>query len=88
MPKDPNFAVALVTGAAEDTNAAQGPLADPKDVARDGYEAPMKGEVRVVSGLTNKVQAMLSNITPDSLVAAGMRKMFEEKKQPFAEVLC
>ena len=31
---------------------------------------------------------MLSNITPDSLVAAGMRKMFEEKKQPFAKVLC
>ena len=84
MPKDPNLAVAF----AEDTNAAQGPLADPKDVAKDGYEALMKGEVRVVSGLTNKVQAMLSNITPNSLVAAGMRKTFEEKKQPFAEVLC
>ena len=40
----------------------------------------MKGEVRVISDLTNKVQAMLSNITPDSLVAAGMRKVFKKKK--------
>ncbi|WP_167852041.1 SDR family NAD(P)-dependent oxidoreductase [Hymenobacter elongatus] len=65
---------------AENTNAAQGDLADPKDVAKDGYEALMKGEMRVISGLTNKVQAMLSNITPDGLVAAGMSKMFAEKK--------
>ena len=40
----------------------------------------MNSEARVISDLTNKVQAMLSNITPDSLVATGMRKMFEEKK--------
>ena len=40
----------------------------------------MNGEVRIISNLANRVQAMLSNITPDSLVAAGMRKMFEEKK--------
>lgn len=65
---------------AENTNAAQGSLADPKDVAKDGYEAMMKGEMRVISGLTNKVQAMLSNVTPDGLVAVQMRKMFEEKK--------
>ncbi len=64
---------------AEDTRAAQGAmgLADPKDVAKDGYEALMKGEARVISGVTNKIQAMLTNITPDSIVAAGMRKMFE-----------
>lgn len=65
---------------AENTNAAQGDLADPKEVARDGYDALMKGETRVISGLTNKVQAMLSNIMPDSLVAAGMGQMFAEKK--------
>ncbi|WP_310393070.1 SDR family oxidoreductase [Hymenobacter sp.] len=65
---------------AESTNAAHGPLADPKDVAKDGYEALMNGEMRVISGITNKVQAMLSNITPDNLVAAGMRKMFAEKE--------
>lgn len=64
---------------AENTNAAQAPLADPKDVARDGYQALMNGEVRVISGLTNKVQAMLSNVMPDSLIAAGMRKVFAEK---------
>jgi short-subunit dehydrogenase len=64
---------------AEDTRAAHGimGLADPKDVAKDGYEALMKGEARVISGITNKIQAMLTNITPDGLVAAGMRKVFE-----------
>jgi short-subunit dehydrogenase len=65
---------------AEDTNAAQGSLANAKDVAKDGYAALLNGEMRVISGITNKIQAMLSNITPDSLVAAGMRKMFEEQK--------
>ncbi|HEX8330419.1 MAG TPA: SDR family oxidoreductase [Hymenobacter sp.] len=65
---------------AENTNAANGPLSDPKDVAKDGYEALMNGEMRVISGITNKVQAMLSNLTPDNLVAAGMRKMFAEKE--------
>ena len=52
-------------------------LADPKDVAKDGYEALMNGETRVISGITNKIQAMLSNLAPDSLIAAGMRKVFE-----------
>ena len=57
-------------------------MADPKDVAKNEYEALMNGEVRVISGLTNKVQTRLNNITPDSLVAAGMRTMLEEKKLP------
>ena len=64
---------------AERTVAAQGSLADPKDVARDGYEAMLKGEVRVISGITNKIQAMLSNVQPDTLIAAQMKKMFSEK---------
>jgi short-subunit dehydrogenase len=68
---------------AENTRAAHGVmgLADPKDVAKDGYEALMKGETRVISGITNKIQAMLTNITPDGLVAAGMRKVFEEPSE-------
>ncbi|MBC8082141.1 MAG: SDR family NAD(P)-dependent oxidoreductase [Hymenobacter sp.] len=37
-----------------------------------------KGKTRVISGITNKIQAMLSNVTPDNLIAAGMRRMFEE----------
>lgn len=66
---------------AENTPAASGHLADPKDVAKDGYEALMKGEVRVISGITNKIQAMLSNIGPDTLVASMMKKVFTEKKE-------
>ena len=48
-------------------------------MARDGYEAMLKGEVRVISGITNKIQAMLSNVQPDTLIAAQMKKMFSEK---------
>lgn len=41
----------------------------------------MKGEARVISGITNKIQAILTNITPNGLVAAGMRKVFEEPSE-------
>lgn len=64
---------------AENTRAAQGSLADPKDVAKDGYEAMMNGEVRVISGITNKIQAMLSNVQPDTMIASIAKKMFSEK---------
>jgi uncharacterized protein len=58
-------------------------LADPKEVARDGYEALMKGNDKVVSGFKNKVQSAMSNILPDTVLADNMRKQSEEsdKKQ-------
>lgn len=53
-------------------------LADPEGVAKDGYEALMKGDSKVVSGLKNKVQSALSNVLPDSVLAEQMLKQSEE----------
>lgn len=53
---------------------AEGPKADPAKVAQDGYDALMAGKDKVVSGFMNKVQAVLGNVLPDSLVAARMHK--------------
>ena len=63
---------------AEGANVTETPLSDPAEVARDGYEAMMKGETRVVSGAMNKVQVYLSSIVPDSLLNAGMSKLMEK----------
>ncbi len=56
---------------------AEGPKADPAKVAQDGYDALMAGKDKVVSGLMNKVQAMLGNVLPDRVVAAQMHKQAE-----------
>ncbi|GAB3332925.1 SDR family oxidoreductase [Hymenobacter humi] len=51
--------------------------ADPAKVARDGYEALLAGKDKVISGFMNKVQVAVSNVTPDSMVAANLHKMGE-----------
>jgi short-subunit dehydrogenase len=56
---------------------AEGPRADPADVAKDGYEALLAGKDKVVSGFMNKVQAAISNVLPDSVVATIMHKQGE-----------
>ncbi len=55
----------------------EGKLADPADVAKDGYEALMKGNDMVISGFKNKVQVAMSNILPDSMVADKVHKQQE-----------
>jgi uncharacterized protein len=55
-------------------------LSDPAKVARDGYEALMKGDDKVVSGFKNKAMVAASNIMPDTMVAAQMDKMQEPKE--------
>ena len=52
-------------------------LDPPEKVAREGYEAMMRGEAAVVSGAKNKVMDALMNIAPDRMVAEQMRKMHE-----------
>jgi short-subunit dehydrogenase len=52
-------------------------LADAETVAKDGYEALMKGKDKVVSGLKNKIQTTMSNVMPDSAVA---HQMYEQQK--------
>lgn len=54
-----------------------GNLADPAEVAKDGYEAMLAGKDMVVSGFKNKILVALGNLTPDSVQAAQMGKMQE-----------
>ena len=52
-------------------------LSKPEDVAKDGYDALMKGERKVVSGFKNKMQAAMANVMPDSALAGMMKKQME-----------
>lgn len=54
-------------------------LQDPAKVAKDGYEALMNNEHKVISGTKNKVMVGMSNITPENKVADMMNKMQEPK---------
>lgn len=49
-------------------------MADPADVAKDGYRALMNDEDMVVSGFNNKMQVAMSNMMPDSTVASQVHK--------------
>lgn len=51
--------------------------ADPAKVAKDGYDALMSGKVKIVSGLKNKFQVMMSNLMSDEKSADNMRKQNE-----------
>jgi uncharacterized protein len=49
-------------------------LDDPAKVARDGYDALMRGDDMVISGFGNKFEVGLSHILSDSAVAANVHK--------------
>lgn len=59
----------------------EGKLADPAVVARDGFEALMKGDDKVVSGLKNKIMSKISNVMPDQMIAETVRKQQLEEKE-------
>lgn len=52
-------------------------MADPANVAKDGYEALMAGKDMIVSGASNKMQAAVSAITPDDKLAAQTKTQQE-----------
>jgi short-subunit dehydrogenase len=56
-------------------------MADPADVAKDGYEALMNGDDMVVSGFKNKLQVAMGAVTPDSVQAKQMQKQQEPVEQ-------
>ncbi|WP_026953486.1 SDR family NAD(P)-dependent oxidoreductase [Algoriphagus vanfongensis] len=56
-------------------------MADPKKVAKDGFEALMSNEDKVISGLKNKINIALGNLTPDDVLA----KQMEKKQRPAEE---
>ena len=61
-----------------DTKVGSGDKDDPADVARDGFEALMAGDERVVSAsLSTKIQARAGRVLPDSIKAEMHRKMAE-----------
>jgi uncharacterized protein len=63
----------------EDTKLGTGYRDDPADVARDGFEALMKGDERVVSAsMKTKAQGRFSRAMPDSVKA----KMHESMAKP------
>jgi short-subunit dehydrogenase len=61
-----------------DTKVGAGEKDDPADVARDGFEALMAGDERVVSAsLKTKLQGRVSRLMPDGVKAEMHRKMAE-----------
>jgi short-subunit dehydrogenase len=60
-----------------DTKVGQQKKDDPADVAKTGFDAMMKGETGVVSGLKNKLQAAMTNVTSSDTLAEYHRKLAE-----------
>jgi short-subunit dehydrogenase len=60
-----------------DTDVGTSEKDDAAVVANDGFEAMMKGEGDVVSGLKNKVQSAVANVMPAGVLASQHRKMAE-----------
>ncbi|WP_345955701.1 SDR family oxidoreductase [Mucilaginibacter sp. PAMB04168] len=52
-------------------------MGDPAEVAKDGFDALMAGDDKVISGFKNKVMVGMSNMMPDSTVA---HNMYEQQK--------
>lgn len=50
---------------------------DPAKVARDGWDAMMKGEGRIISGFKNKLQVAASGVVPVGILAEMHRKLAE-----------
>jgi short-subunit dehydrogenase len=62
----------------EDTRLGQGPKDDPADVARDGVEAMLSGDERVVSAsLLTKLQGRAGRLIPDAVKAKVHAKVAE-----------
>lgn len=65
----------------EDTRVGSGRKDDPAEVARQGFDALMKGDDKVIAGsFANKVQGVAGRVTPDTAKAAMHRRMAEPGK--------
>ena len=60
-----------------DTKIGTSKKDDAAEVANNGFEAMMKGDGDVVSGLKNKVESSVANVTPAGVLASQHRKMAE-----------
>lgn len=60
-----------------DTKVGQQEKDDAGKVARDGWDAMMKGENSIVSGWKNKIQTTVANVTPNAILAEMHRRLAE-----------
>ena len=60
-----------------DTHVGKQQKADPAKVARDGFDAMLRGDSRIVSGWSNKLQVAAARILPAALTAKQHRRMAE-----------
>ena len=60
-----------------DTSVGQADKDDPAQVAANGFEAMMRGDGDIVSGMKNKIQSAAANVTPANILAKQHRKMAE-----------
>jgi len=60
-----------------DTKVGQQEKDDPAEVGKTGFEAMILGDDDIVSGLKNKVQSTIANVTPAGMLAEQHRKMAE-----------
>ncbi|HZH46180.1 MAG TPA: SDR family NAD(P)-dependent oxidoreductase [Roseococcus sp.] len=61
----------------EDTKVGAGPKDDPAFVAKEGFEAMMRGDGDVVAGWKNKLQTAAASVTPAAILAKQHRSMAE-----------
>ena len=89
--KDTNITVTVLLPGATDTDffakadmenskITDSKLSDPAKVAKDGYEALMAGDDRIVSGFQNKVMVGVASVVSESMAAEGMAKQQEPKE--------
>ena len=61
-----------------DTSVGADPKkSDPADVAKDGWDALMNGKASIFSGWKTKLQGVIANVVPGSVLAEQHRKMAE-----------
>jgi uncharacterized protein len=60
-----------------DTKVGQDKKADPADVAKTGYEAMLRGDGDVVTGMKNKMQVAMAGVMPEDRTAEMNRKLNE-----------
>jgi short-subunit dehydrogenase len=73
-PTDTDF---FETADLMDTSIGMGRKADPAKVARDGFEAMLRGDQHEVSGFANKMQVMMASLLPDTALAEQHRNQAE-----------
>jgi uncharacterized protein len=60
-----------------DTKIGTSEKDDAAEVARAGFDAMMKGEGDIVTGMKNKIESSIANVTPSGTLAKQHRKMAE-----------